>query len=122
MANRNFNRKQALEKEVKSLFAKVSIGATGAPTLVSPVGIASISRTSAGLYRITLQDKYASLKSVSVMQIVSSPQDLHFQVKAEDVASAKTVDIICLTGTTATDPSNGSTLHIQIDLKNTTVL
>lgn len=122
MANRNFNRKQALEKEVKSLYLKVAIGATGAPTLSSGIGVASITRTSAGLYQITLQDKYASLKSFSVRHLASSAQDLNFQLKAEDVASAKTIDFFCLTGASATDPANPSTLHIQIDLKNTTVI
>lgn len=122
MANRNFQRKQALEKEVKSLYAKITIGAAGAPTLTTGVGIASVSRTSAGLYRITLQDKYASLKSVDVKHLATAAQDLNFQVKAEDVASAKTIDLFCLTGAVATDPANPSVLLVQIDVKNTSVL
>jgi hypothetical protein len=43
-----------------SLFGKVAIGAVGAPTIDAPLskGISSIVRNSAGLYTITLADKY----------------------------------------------------------------
>lgn len=120
MASRNFNRLQALEKEIKHLHMEVAIGGTGAPTLTSGLGIASISRTSAGLYQITLQDKYVRLMGMSIMQLVSSAEDLVFQVQAEDVDSAKTISFHCLAGGVATDPSSGSKLFIQIMLKNTT--
>lgn len=122
MANRSFNRKQALEKEVKELYANVSIGGTGACTLNSSPGIASITRNSAGNYSIVLQDSYASLKMFEVVQILSSAQDLSFQLIAESVASTKILNFVCLTGASATDPTSGSKLLIKIDVKNTTVL
>lgn len=122
MASRSFNRKQSLEKEVKSLYLTVAIGSSGAPTLSVGHGIASISRTSTGLYRITLSDKYSSLKSFEVIHKATSAQDLNYQLKAEDVASGKTIDFFCLAGATETDPASGSTLHIQVDLKNTSVV
>ena len=121
MANRNFNRLQALEKEIKQLHVEVSIGASGAPTLVKKLGVASISRTSAGLYRLTLQDKYSRFMNLHVMQEASSAEDLDFQVKAKDVTSAKTIDFFCKTGGVATDPSNGSKLYLVISLKNSSV-
>ncbi len=122
MANRAFNRRQALEKEVKDLYAKVTIGASGAPTLVSPVGIASIVRNSAGNYTLTLQDKYISLKFFRVSFKASSAQDMNAQIIAEDVASAKTVNFVCLTGASATDPASGQTMLIKLELKNTSAV
>lgn len=122
MANRNFNRKQALEKEVKEIYAKVSIGGTGAPTLTSSVGVASITRTSAGLYQLTLQDKYHSLKSMQVMVQSTTEEDIRAQLKEEDVDGAKTLSFFMLTDATATDPASGDVLLIKLDLKNTSVV
>lgn len=122
MANRNFNRKQALEKEVKELYARVTIGAAGAPTLAMGVGIASISRTSQGLYLLTLQDKYHSLKHMQVMFLDDAAQDIRAQLKEEDVDGAKTLSFFTLTGATETDPVSGQTMYIKLDLKNTSVV
>lgn len=123
MASRNFNRKQALEKEVKEIYAKVTIAATGAPTLValSSKGVASISRTSAGLYVLTLQDKYNALMHASIAIVAPSSEDLSAKVKAESVASAKTVTFQCTAAAIATDPATGDTLLIALQLKNTSV-
>lgn len=121
MASRSFNRKQALEKEVKEIFALVSVGASGAPTLTTGYGIASITRTSAGLYQITLQDKYVSLKFFEGILIKSSGEDIRFQLKAESVVSAKTIDFFTLTGASATDPSSGSKMYIKIEVKDSSV-
>jgi hypothetical protein len=123
MANRNFHRKQALEREVKDLYLEVSFGATGAPTIVKGLGIASIDRNSAGDYTITLSDQYhGDLKYFNGVLLKSSAEDLYFQVKAVDVVSAKTIRILCLTGASATDPSSGSKAYFKIELKNSTIL
>ncbi len=122
MANRNFNRRQSLEKEVKDLYLKVSIGATGAPTISSGYGIASIARNAAGDYTITLSDKYASLKHFEVTHLSSSAQDLNFQLHSEDVASAKTIRFLCLTGATATEVASGKVLFVKIEVKNTNLV
>lgn len=120
MAARNFNRLQALEKEVKSLYLQVAIGASGAPTLTKGLGSASIARNSAGNYTVTLQDKYVRLMGCQVMQLNSSAEDITVQLLAESVSSAKTVQFVCKTDATATDPSSGSKLFIRLDLKNST--
>lgn len=122
MASRNFNRKQALEKEVKELFALISIGATGAPTLTTGHGIASISRTAQGDYRLTLQDKYVSLKFFEGALLKSSGEDIRFQLKADSVSSSKIIDFFTLTGATATDPSSGSKLYLKIEVKNSSAV
>jgi len=114
---------QALTREVKHLHAKVAIGASGAPTLDSDisVGVASITRDSAGVYILTLDDAYNSLVDFSVMQLAASAEDLTFQIESESVASAKTIQFQCKAAAVETDPSNGSTLLIKVALKNTSV-
>jgi len=121
MANRNFNRFQALEKEVKSLYAQVSIGASGAPTVVKALGITSVVRNSAGLYTITLDDKYNRLMSVQVTVVAPTAEDLVVHLAASDVASAKTVQVRCLAAGVAADPASGDSLLIRIDVKNSSV-
>lgn len=127
MANRNFNRYQALTKEVKALFAQVAIGASGAPTLsaAKSLGVASIVRNSAGNYTITLSDKYMDLLQVSISRELAagSPAALGgFVVRSQAVASAKTivVEFVDATGAAA-DPANGTTLRLKIDVKNSSV-
>jgi hypothetical protein len=122
MANRNFNRLQSLDKEVKHLHAQVAIGASGAPTLsADSVGIQSITRDTAGVYDIVLQDQYVRLLGANVMQLVASPQHLGFQLEAQSVdASTRTVKLRCVTVATETDPASGSILYIQLVLKNST--
>jgi hypothetical protein len=122
VANRNFNRKQALEHEIKEIYATVSIGGTGAPTLTSKVGVTSITRNGAGDYTVVLDDKYNSLKMAEVSHLATSAQDLNFQLHSETVSSTKTVRILCLTGATPTDPASGTIVRIKLDLKNTSVI
>lgn len=121
MASRNFSRKQSLEKEVKEIYARVNIGASGAPTLQDGLGVASITRDSAGVYILTLEDKYTRLMHLDVKQLVAAAQDLNIQLEAQDVSSAKTVTFRCIAGAVETDPADGSVLYIKLDLKNTSV-
>ena len=121
MANLTFNRKQSREKEVKELFLDVAIGASGAPTLSRGQGVASISRSGAGVYLITLGDTYQRLMHMDVKQLVASAEDLKFQLVSEDVDGAKTISFRCIAVATETDPSSGSRLLIKIDVKNSSV-
>lgn len=111
------------EVGIVKLWLKAAIGATGAVTLnaAGSKGIASITRTSAGLYQITLDEPYAALLMANAFVVFSTLQDLTFQVKAEDVASAKTIDLWCKTAATATDPTDGSSLRVELILKNSSV-
>lgn len=123
MANRRFHRVQSLAREVKSVYGRVSIGASGAPTLVaaSSIGVASVERDSAGVYIVTLDDKYHSLLHASVMHLEATAEDLTFQVESEDVDGAKTIQIQCKAAAVETDPSDGSVLLLKFELKNTNV-
>lgn len=122
MANRTYNRRQALEKEVKDLYIKISIGASGAPSLVSgaAIGAASISRNSAGDYTLVLQDRYVALKYMDAILLDSAAEDIRVQLKSEAInSSAKSVSFFTLTGATPTDPSNGAQILLKLELKNT---
>lgn len=122
MANRNFNRKQALDKEIKEIYLDVAIGASGAPTLSRGLGVASIARSSAGVYVITLQDAYMRLMAAQVSILSSTAQDLLPQLQAESVSVAKTITFRTQDATaTAADPSSGSRLLIKLDLKNSSI-
>lgn len=123
--NRRYNQfRLSLEKSIVDLYAQVTIGATGAPTLVaaSSKGIASISRSSAGDYVLTLSDKYVGLLDFSVITQnatgISASADVG--IKAQSVASAKTIEFVCSTGGVATDPASGDRLFIKISLKAST--
>jgi len=133
MANRTYNRHQSLEKEIKSIYADLAIGATGAVTLTKGLGIASVTRDSAGVYIITLDDTYTRLMSFNCVALDDATQGLKFDLEAEDVDGEKTIQFRCLvdvvtfddpnyvTTPTETDPSSGARLLINIDLKNTGV-
>lgn len=123
MASRSFNRLQALQKEIKHLHAKVNIGTTGAPTLVTAngasMGIASVVRDGQGLYTVTLEDQYVALVDFKVIQVASTAQDLNFQIVSEDMTN-KEIKFRCLTAAVETDPAATTSLIIKIELKNTT--
>lgn len=121
MANRNFNRVQALDKEIKHLYADIDVGATGAPTISKALGITSIVRSAQGDYKVTLDDKFTRLMFFQGVLEVSSAEDITFQLKAEDVAGVKTIDFFTNTGATATDPSSGSKMRLHIVVKNSSV-
>lgn len=130
---------KSLIKEVVSIYAKIPIGATGAVGTLSAsanMGIKSVSRTSAGLYVITLGDSassstdlYNSLLSVQAMILFNGISAVRtINVKAEAVASAGTITIQCsgptdasTTTPIATDPDNGSILYLEIKVKNSSV-
>jgi len=111
------------QKSIVQVHIKVTIGATGACTLdaASSLGVASITRTSAGLYVITLRDKYTALMNAQFVSLDNAIQDLTFQVNAETVASTKTITLWTLTGATATDPTDTAILYGTITLKNSSV-
>lgn len=121
MANRNFNRMQALEKEIKELFLDVAIGGTGAPTLTEGLGITSIARVGAGHYRITLNDKFSRLMHADMIHLAATAEDLTMQIKLETVATTKLVEFFTLTAGTETDPASGDRLLITLKLKNSSV-
>lgn len=135
MANRLFTQfRWSMEKNPATIWANVAIGATGAPTLsaVNSKGVRSITRTSAGLYVITLgvsgananTDIYNGLFMVSHKFIVASgtPAAPLMYVVSQAVATAGTVTVqfTAVNGTSATDPASGETLLLEFALKTST--
>lgn len=123
MANRNFHRVQSLAREVKTVYGRVSIGASGAPTLdtSNSIGVASVTRDSAGVYVVTLDDKYNALLHADIMMVEATAEDITFQVETEAVSTAKTIQFQCKAAAVETDPSDGSILLLKFDLKNSSV-
>jgi len=137
MAQRYYQQFQkTLVKEVVSVFAKISIGASGAPTLLnyaSCQGINSIVRNSAGNYTLVLGqptplpghvDQYAFLLSVDQSVLFNGISAVpHFNVVSESVASAGSITFQYSSASgTAMDPDSGSVLLLEIKLKNSHVV
>lgn len=132
MANRRLNQFSYSFSVPVHLMVKVSIGATGAPTIVSGTGqgIKSITRTGAGNYTIALQDTYSDLHMVKAMFITAGgalPAAPVVSVKTNSVTSASAPLVAIQTenvATTpaATDPASGETMLLEITLKNTSIM
>lgn len=125
MANRLFNQFGAtLEKGVVTLFGDVTIGATGAPTLVAAnsKGIKSIVRNSAGDYTITLQDTYNKFLSLWVgFQKATAAAAPNQTVKAKSLnaTGGATIEFVLYNNAgAATDPASGEELFIEICVGN----
>lgn len=124
MANRRLN--QFTFSSVPApvhIYCQVNIGAAGAPTLVQTGGyVLSVSRASAGDYVITLVDQYNKLLGLNASILAASgPTAPDVSIKAQSVASAKTIEIVCRNNSgTATDPASGEQLFLQIMCQNST--
>lgn len=110
MANRNFNRLQSLEKEVKILNLKITTDGSADVASISGLGFASVSHN-ADVYTITLQDKFTSLVGINVI----SKTACNFKLNSEDVASAKTVEI------EASASNTSSVIYVTLFLKNSNI-
>ena len=129
MANRRFRSqfRFGMEAMVVELFANISIGASGAPTLNQSAskGVASVVRDSAGQYTITLQDKYVSLLAFQESRNVgTSAMAAPFcNIEANNIASTGklTVQYRALDNSTPTDPQNGTIIFMKLTLSNSTV-
>jgi hypothetical protein len=125
MANRWANQfNLTLEKRVTDIFAQVTFGASGAPTLnvANSKGVLSVTRNSAGTFTFvfgsTPNGRTAFDTYVKVLQVAAcfnsgaaAPAAPGLYIKANNIAVANTASIqIVLTvagGGTATDPASG---------------
>ena len=123
MANR-YNQQFQLtqEKRATAIFAKVTFGASGAPTLSASnsKGVLSVTRNSAGTYTfvfgsgsgVSLQkDSYVKLLTINnVMNSgASAPAAPSMYIKADNTASnsSASIQIVMNSAGTATDPASG---------------
>jgi hypothetical protein len=106
------------------LSAKISIGASGAPTLVAGTGqgISSITRTSAGHYTVSLSSAYGAL--LMVRHIINSgssaPAAPSLYIAADNSASfaSPSIQLVTNLAGTATDPASGEIILLQIELND----
>lgn len=127
----------SLEKNPVCLYARVSIGASGAPTLqVGPpskcLGIYSMTRTGAGAYTIglglssTSVDTYQRLMSAHAVSLdTADPSWAMMTITADNSAVLSVPDIrikfFDFAGA-AVDPASGSVLLLKFEFSNTSVI
>lgn len=126
MANRRMQQfRYSMENVVVDLYAVVTIGASGAPTLTRGKGIASVARESAGQYLITLEDSYPQLIGCDVMIYsgTSAAAAPLVVLEANAITASKTCTIQCraIDNSTATDPASGEILYIHLALRNSSI-
>lgn len=128
MANRTFNQYAlTMEKNVVSLFAKLTFTGASNPTVTRIKGIASITRTAVGTFVITLQDTYPTLLNFSVAFIktgalAAAPTVI---LDSETVATTKLLTFKTSSiGTTPAlaDPASGEVGLVEIQLSNSTAV
>lgn len=116
---------------VVKVFAQITFGSTGAPTLSTSNGaqsITSVTRNSAGDYTLVLQDLWSSLLAVKHVfnSGSSAPASPGMYIKANNVAtstggSAKSIELVFNAAGTATDPASGEIVYLEFALKNSSV-
>ena len=127
MANRNFNRFQALSKELKLIDGSFCLNGTSAVNNTLNTGIGfTVARTSTGLFTITLQDNYVSLHSVTASLQLETASDKIVQVGTTAVSTtAKTIQLRIwdISDAAVADVSYDANnrVNFQAVLKNSTV-
>lgn len=124
IANRYlFQFRYSLESSIVDIYAKVAIGAAGAPTLntAQSKGVSSIVRNSAGRYTITFQDSYVRTMAAKGSFIVATtPASPNMSIVSDNIATLATPTVVVQfsTGGVATDPASGETALLQFSFKN----
>lgn len=111
MANRRFQRLQALDREVKLLYVEVVTDGSGDVTSFSGLGVSDVSHSSND-YTVTLEDKYFDFKFADAISSVSAD----WTVDSEDVNGAKTIVL----GSSVAQAS--TTIYFKIEVKNSSVV
>lgn len=125
MASRNFTQfRLTLEKRVVDLFAKVSFGASGAPTLLQGKGIVSVTRLSAGQYTFVFGttahalDVYNHLNMITHLFDTSGTSAAPASPSMYLVSDSSSIVATCAltiqfnAASTATDPASGEIVHL----------
>ena len=136
MANRSFQRLQALDKEIKIIHGQFAVGGSGAPTLSASksVGVKSVARNSAGDYTLVLGVQGGSADTYSDFfggyfdiqkstAIGSTAGGVSFQLKgAPTVSTNGTINFIALNSSgAAAEIGSGETVHFMFVLKNSSL-
>ena len=126
----------AFEPGIVEVFAKVSFGATGAPTIVQAAGVKSITRSGAGAYTIvfgSVNDKFTGDGVDRYEGVLAAPQPTFlvagatdpaapfFKLVADNTATATgSVDVLFMDADTpaGTDPASGEVVLVSFKLQN----
>jgi hypothetical protein len=120
----------SFEKLTKVVFAKVTFGATGAPTLsaANSKGVLSVSRTSAGLFVFTFgtsannsnnKDMYYKLLCVkhvfntSATSAAPASPAMYISADASATYGTSTMSLTFNSAGTPTDPASGEIVYIE---------
>jgi hypothetical protein len=122
MGSRLFQFRYSNERDLQDIMLKVSIGASGAPTIVLGKGIVSMTRTGTGAYTLVLKDISNKLMHMSMVSLsgASAPTAPIMNIVSEAVNSASPnihIQLRDLTGAAA-DAANGEVLMISITVRN----
>ena len=132
MANRSFQRLQALDKEIKIIQGQFTVGSTGAPTLVEnkSVGIKSVARSAAGDYAITLgtpsgaSDIYPHFYNAFITcqkgtAFSSTEGGVGAMIKSSTINSDGVLNVFILAADgAAKEVPSGATVHVTLVVKN----
>lgn len=131
MADRTFlNDAGSLEAGMVELYAKLTVGASGAVTAGTGNGITSITKeATAGQYTILLADRYTTFYGCDFTLLHTTDSDpatvaVAARVKSEQVNNATPKFVIqayALDDGAAADFADGAILYMTIKLKNSTV-
>ncbi len=95
MADRLFeNRIFTMANDTVMLHYEAPLDASGVVgTVVRGAGIASVAKSSLGNYLITLEDAYNFYLGIEIEFLKATDAEVRYQVSAEDVDGAKTINI-----------------------------
>lgn len=107
-----------------SIFAQVTFGAAGAPTLnTAGADISGIVRNSAGDYTITFRQTFKQL--LEIKQVfnsgASAPASPGMWIKSNLTATSKTLELVFNAAGTATDPASGEIVYLEIVFNNSSL-
>jgi hypothetical protein len=121
----------ALEKGVVHLFARVDIGASGAPTIDRAKGINEVERVSAGRFKFTFgsAEQVAGFNTVLSASLCFAKDTVptaplwSAKLDAESSVQDGTIELRTFaTGGTLTDPASGEVLIVHFVLSKSTAL
>jgi hypothetical protein len=122
MASRTYNNAQlALEDQVVHLYAKLTIGSSGAVTLTRGKGITGVALTATGKYTFTLDDYFHRLLAVNVCTVRATAAGLQGQLDVDSVSmTAKTfeIGIVDFDTPALTEPTSGDIFLVEIVVGN----
>ena len=120
MSNRYFKQFPMVKSPRTIILAgQISLSATGA-VLSSSIDFASVAKTAAGEYTITLQDKYVQTKAIELNHEGTAPDRV--KIKADTQATNKLIVLNTLVANVTADVTVACKIHVILIFKDSTVV